>query len=78
MNLGALTKELDGRNLKGEIVLVVDRAPARIARDEMLDAALDQALETMTVKDAATQVAQDLGLPRRDVSQAALGKGKNG
>jgi 16S rRNA (cytidine1402-2'-O)-methyltransferase len=37
-----------------------------------MEEALREALKTMRVKDAARQVAEDLGLPRRDVYQAAL------
>ena len=60
---------------KGEIVLLVDRARERPG-PEMRDAMLKEALETMTVKDAAKQVSEALGLPRRDVYQAALSMGK--
>ncbi|MGP3698687.1 16S rRNA (cytidine(1402)-2'-O)-methyltransferase [Rhodobacter sp. NSM] len=60
------------RAVKGEIVVVVDRAPPVQAGPEDLEAALSAALETMTVKEAAASVAGQLGLPRRDVYQAAL------
>ncbi|NBB97166.1 MAG: 16S rRNA (cytidine(1402)-2'-O)-methyltransferase [Alphaproteobacteria bacterium] len=77
MRLGDMTLELAERNLKGEIVLVVDRAPVRVADAATLDAALDAALRDMSVKEAAAHVARDLGLPRRDVYQAALAKDKD-
>jgi len=59
------------RDLKGEIVLVVDRdrAGAPVAD---LDAALDSALARMSVRDASETVARTLGLPRRQVYQEAL------
>ena len=57
---------------KGEIVILIDRSRERPG-PEMRDAMLKEALETMTVKDAAKHVATALGLPRRDVYQAALG-----
>lgn len=58
---------------KGEIVLVVGpprAAPAVAAVD--LDAALQRALATMRVKEAAEAVAAALNLPRRQVYQRAL------
>lgn len=77
MTLADMTLAIADRTLKGEIVLVVDRAPARVADADTLDAALDAALRDMSVKEAAAQVSQDLGLPRRAVYQAALAKEKN-
>lgn len=60
------------QSLKGEVVLVLDRpAPVSIGEDR-LRAALQEKLQSMTVKDAAREVAHDLGLRRRDVYQAAL------
>jgi len=61
---------------KGEIVIVVggvDEAAARAAiTDDELDAALDAALATMSVKDASAAVAEATGRPRREVYQRAL------
>ncbi|MBN2760629.1 MAG: 16S rRNA (cytidine(1402)-2'-O)-methyltransferase [Rhodobacteraceae bacterium] len=76
MSLGEMTLAIKDRSLKGEIVLVIDRAPDRPTDAVALDAALDVALREMSVKEAAAQVARDLGLPRREVYQAALEKGK--
>jgi 16S rRNA (cytidine1402-2'-O)-methyltransferase len=76
MSLGEMTLAIKDRSLKGEIVLVIDRAPDRPTDAAALDAALDVALREMSVKEAAAQVARDLGLPRRAVYQAALEKGK--
>lgn len=67
--LAALFSE---REVKGEIVLVIDRAPDGVVDAETVDAALDRALATMTVKDAAAMVAEAFGLPKRDVYQMAL------
>lgn len=58
--------------LKGEVVMLLDRAPPQRVGEVDLRAALHARLETMTVKDAAREVAQELGLARRDVYQAAL------
>ncbi len=60
------------RSVKGEIVVLVDRAQAVVADAASLEAALEAALQVMSVKDAAAEVSQKLGLPRRDVYQVAL------
>lgn len=57
--------------LKGEAVVVIDRAQ-KPASEADRDAALLAALQSQTVKDAARDVAEALGLPRREVYQAAL------
>ena len=61
---------------KGEIVIVIggmDAAAASAAiTDEDLDAALEAALATMSVKDASAAVAEATGRPRREVYQRAL------
>lgn len=59
--------------LKGEVVLLLDRPQARVVEDGDVRAALLSRLDRMTVKDAARDVALELGLPRRDVYQIALG-----
>lgn len=70
--LGDLAEQLQAADVKGEIVLLVDR-PARIAASiEDMDAALVNAFLTLSRKDAVAAVAQALGLPRRDVYQRAL------
>ena len=63
------------RAVKGEIVVVVDRGTAAVVGPETVEAALKSALKTLSVKDAAAQVALQLGLARRDVYQLALGIG---
>ncbi|WP_347138743.1 16S rRNA (cytidine(1402)-2'-O)-methyltransferase [Paracoccus sp. SSK6] len=64
--------------LKGEVVMLVDRPGAVMADDDTIRQALQARLERMTVKDAAKEVAAELGLARRDVYQIALSldKGK--
>jgi len=60
------------RALKGEIVVVIGKgAPVQVTAETMKDA-LRTARATLSVKDAAAQVAADLGLKKRDVYQAAL------
>ena len=67
-DLAAATAE---RPPKGEIVLVIDRGREEATEQDM-ETALRAALEDMSVKDAAAAVAGALGLPKRDVYQAAL------
>lgn len=69
--LGELAGILAARELKGEVVVLVDRGQPQIA-DETMEAALNRALETMSLKDAAATVAEAYGLRRRKVYQAAL------
>lgn len=69
--LGALKAEFADRAVKGEIVLLVDRDRSEASEEDM-QAALEAALEDMSVKDAAASVALALGLPKRLVYQAAL------
>jgi 16S rRNA (cytidine1402-2'-O)-methyltransferase len=72
-SLGALAAQLSGPPPKGEIVVVVGRpGPSAAAAPATLEAALEEALGRMSVKDAAETVATALGLPRREVYQAAL------
>jgi 16S rRNA (cytidine1402-2'-O)-methyltransferase len=60
------------RTLKGEIVVVIGKGAPVKATVETMEDALRVALATLSVKDAAAQVAADLGLKKRDVYQAAL------
>ncbi len=74
--LGELRRAFAGRSVKGEIVLVIDRRAEARASAETVEQALEQAMTHMTVKDAAAAVAEAYGLPRRDVYQLALKRGK--
>lgn len=64
------------RKVKGEIVVLVDRALEKQVDEVTIDATLRDALAQMTVKDAAAFVADMYGLPRRDVYQRALQIGR--
>jgi 16S rRNA (cytidine1402-2'-O)-methyltransferase len=75
--LAEVAAMLQDRSLKGEIVLVIDRPVLEIADDAALDVALDRALSSMSVKDAADHVAVALNLPRRKVYQMALERQKD-
>ena len=70
--LGDLAAGVEGREIKGEIVVLVDRAPPAEATEDSIGAALDQALKTMSVKDAATFVSQTLGVARKIAYRIAL------
>ncbi len=72
--LAELLASVEADPPKGEIVVLVDRGRAE-ASEEDRDAMLKEALELMSVKDAAKHVAEALGLARRDVYQAALALG---
>jgi len=67
-----LAETFADREVKGEIVIVVDRASPRVVDEHMIKEALLGILKEMSVKDAATEVAHRLGIPRRDVYQVAL------
>ncbi|MFZ1726907.1 MAG: 16S rRNA (cytidine(1402)-2'-O)-methyltransferase [Albidovulum sp.] len=71
--LADLRTAYDGRAVKGEIVVLLDRARAVTTSTENVEDALREALMNMSVKDAAAMVAEALGLPRRRVYQIALG-----
>lgn len=62
--------------LKGEVVMLLDRPGAVVADDAAIRQALQGRLGRMTVKDAAKEVAAELGLARRDVYQIALTMGE--
>jgi 16S rRNA (cytidine1402-2'-O)-methyltransferase len=61
---------------KGEVVLVIG-PPVALASDlNQLETLLHNALETMSVRDAAESVAQATGRPKREVYNLALAMGK--
>lgn len=70
--LGELAAAFDGREVKGEIVVLVDRGRGQAVDEAAVCAALRQAMSEMRMKDAATAVAGRFGLPRREVYQMAL------
>ncbi|MBI1171491.1 16S rRNA (cytidine(1402)-2'-O)-methyltransferase [bacterium] len=74
-SLAELAQSVAGRDIKGEIVVVVDRAHPVAANAATVEEALRQALKTLSKKDAATQVSEAFGLPRREVYQLALSLG---
>lgn len=75
--LGELAKDFGTRDLKGEIVVLVDRAAVAEASAEMIEDALASALKSMSVKDAASFVSQTLGVPRKIAYRMALDRAKD-
>jgi 16S rRNA (cytidine1402-2'-O)-methyltransferase len=75
--LGELAEAVADRDLKGEVVVLVERGEIVVA-EETMDVALRRAMETMSLKDAAATVAEAYGIPRRKVYQAALEMEKSG
>ena len=71
-SLRDLTEALQDREVKGELVLLIDRAPVQATEAAQIDIALRQALRAHRVKEAAALVAGAFGVPRRDVYQRAL------
>lgn len=77
-SIGDLRDAYRGRAVKGEIVVVVDRAGDRASDPDDVDAALREALECHSMKDATDLVSKAFDLPRRQVYQAALKIGRDG
>ncbi len=68
-----LELQLTQRTLRGELVLMIDRARAsEDGEDAELIASLQAALETLSVRDAAEMVAEAASVPRRRVYRLAL------
>nr|WP_272490696.1 16S rRNA (cytidine(1402)-2'-O)-methyltransferase [Mesobacterium pallidum] len=70
--LGDLAAQYDGETVKGEVVVLIDRAASDEADESAVKEALVKALENMRVKDASESVATATGWPRRKVYQMAL------
>ncbi len=71
-SLAEVIAAVSERSLKGEIVLVIDRAEKQIADEATVIALLRERLKSERLKTAAAQVATELGLPKRDVYQLGL------
>lgn len=70
--IAEMQARIDGRVLKGEIVVVIDKGAQEHVGQAALEDALRVALADHSVKDAAAMVATATGLPKRQVYQAAL------
>lgn len=71
--LGELAEMFAGLEVKGEIVVVVDRGKMVEVGPDAVIGALQDAMLTLSVKDAAALVAGRLGMSKREVYQVALG-----
>lgn len=71
-DLGVLAEAAAARSFKGEIVVCIGEAPKHSVNPDDIDSALKQALSQHSVRDAADLIAQQLGVPRRQVYQRAL------
>lgn len=69
---GQVRELLVDRTLKGEIVLVIGRAVAQAPSAQDVEAALLAALKEMPLKAASAQVAEQVGMSKRDVYQLGL------
>lgn len=70
--LSELAVLCEERALKGEIVVLIDRAGSPEINEDDLETLIQQALQNGSVRDAADMVAAQTGLPRRQVYQLAL------
>ena len=70
--LGELAAIFADREVKGEIVVVIDRGTVAEIRTEDVELALRTALQLSPVKVAANQVAERFGLSKREAYQMAL------
>jgi len=74
--LNELTEALSERTLKGECVVLIDRKGEEDGEDMDVEAALRDALQTMSLRDASEAVSKASGLPKRKIYQLALEIGK--
>lgn len=65
-----------GREVKGEVVVLLGKPEAAEASAEDAEAALRLALQSLSVKDAAAEVAAKTGLNKRNLYQMALRLGE--
>ena len=71
-DLNALAEEIAAAPVKGEIVVLIDRASEQELGQEDIEAAVLKALETMSVRDAAETVAKATGANKRKIYALAL------
>lgn len=72
-SLSELAERYGNVTPKGEIVVLIDRASSPNISETDVTTALTEALETMSVRDAAVFVSKMFGIPRRPVYQQAMG-----
>ncbi|MEO3416847.1 16S rRNA (cytidine(1402)-2'-O)-methyltransferase [Roseovarius sp. CAU 1744] len=70
--LAGLAVQCASRSLKGECVVLIGRGDSPSVSEADIEEKLLQALETLSVRDAADRVSAELGMKRRQVYQLAL------
>ncbi len=71
--LGELAEEVSSReSVKGEVVIVLGPPLEKEVVQDDVDTAIKAALTRLRVKDAASEVAETFGLPRKEIYQRAL------
>ena len=70
--LAELRDGVEAHPPKGEIVLIIDRAPPEEISDIDLETMLREALETMSLKDAAAEIARRTGENKRKIYSLGL------
>ncbi len=75
-SLSDLCDTLSDTTVKGEIVVLVARADSPNISEKDVTVSLEEALKTMSVRDAADFVSQMYALPRRPVYQQAMKIGR--
>ena len=72
-NLGDMPDRLGGEMLlKGEFVVAIGPPVKQEVSSGMIDAAILEAIKELSVKDAASQVAKDLNLPKKTIYNRAI------
>lgn len=71
-SLGEVARDIAERELKGEIVILVDRGRKEVDDDGTLEVELRRALEHHSLREAVDMIAAARGVPRRRVYQLAL------
>lgn len=75
--LDELARKYADESPKGEIVVLIDRGAGPVTDATTVEAALQEALTRLSVKDAASEVSAIFGISRRDAYQMAMALGKN-
>jgi 16S rRNA (cytidine1402-2'-O)-methyltransferase len=70
--LGELADVFAQRDIKGEVVIVIDRGDVAVASPQDIENALKLAMQTRSTKEAAVLVSEEYGLSKRDAYQMAL------
>ncbi|MCV3271421.1 16S rRNA (cytidine(1402)-2'-O)-methyltransferase [Roseobacter sinensis] len=71
-SLAELSASYDGKAVKGELVVLIDRNRSGFVSQDDVEHDLTRALATMTMRDAVDMVAKAHDVPRRQVYQTAL------